>query len=171
MAFLPFASLGRLRQITAVVARHGLDHYFERRRARAKGKEAPAAEEGIPAAARRFRAILEDLGPTFIKFGQVLSTRADVLPPGFAEALAGLQDDCPAMPAADVEKAVKAGLGKTIAEAFRDFDVKPVASASIAQVHRAVTHEGDEVAVKIQRPGIRRKITRDLDLLRYLAEL
>ncbi|OGQ88908.1 MAG: hypothetical protein A2289_27060 [Deltaproteobacteria bacterium RIFOXYA12_FULL_58_15] len=169
----PFRSLRRLRQITAVVARHGLDHYQERRKNRAAQKkgELPAGPETIPRLALRFRAILEDLGPTFVKFGQVLSTRADLLPPGFADALSDLQDHVPPMSAADAERAVELGLGRPVTELFAHFDAEPVASASVAQVHRAITHDGDEVAVKIQRLGIRDQIHEDLDLLRYLAQL
>jgi len=171
-----FRSLGRLRQITAVVARHGLDHYQERRRERAKKRKGEsdltAAEpEAIPKIAVRFRAILEDLGPTFVKFGQVLSTRADLLPPGFAEALTDLQDDVAPMAAEDAARAIELGLGRPVSELFAEFDAKPVASASIAQVHRAVTHGGDEVAVKVQRLGVRERIIDDLDLLRYLAQI
>jgi ubiquinone biosynthesis protein len=169
-------SLRRLRQITAVVARHGLDHYQERRRrARSDARQPPdltAAEpESIPKIALRFRAILEDLGPTFVKFGQILSTRADLLPAGFAGALAGLQDDVAPMGSADAERSVELGLGRPLSELFAEFDEKPVASASIAQVHRAVTHDGQEVAVKVQRLGIRERIVEDLDLLRYLAQI
>jgi ubiquinone biosynthesis protein len=168
-------SLGRFRHIAAVVARHGLGHFLDRQRARSQvknGEVDPAAGGEIgSAAARRFRAILEDLGPTFIKFGQVLSTRADLLPPGFAETLATLQDDCPPMSEADVQQALNTGLGKPPLTLFKEFDIKPVASASIAQVHRAVTHAGDEVAVKIQRLGVRERILDDLDFLRYLAQL
>jgi ubiquinone biosynthesis protein len=106
-----------------------------------------------------------------MKFGQVLSTRQDLLPPGFAEVLRDLQDNCPAMPRGDAERAVREGLGKSVDELFAQFDHEPIASASIAQVHHAVTHGGDEVAVKIQRLGIRRSILRDLDLLAYLAAI
>jgi ubiquinone biosynthesis protein len=186
----PLSSLGRLRQITAVVARHGLSHYFEGRRRRRKNKRAGAAGERadkpdasgtggpsdagaseIPATALRFRAMLEELGPTFIKFGQVLSTRPDLLPAGFAEALRGLQDDCPALPPQEALRAVEDGLGRPVSELFREFDATPIASASVAQVHRAVLPSGDEVAVKVRRPGIRDSVLRDLDLLRYLARL
>jgi len=182
------ANLSRLRQITAVIARHGLSHYAEGRRDRraashaahvdgesaaggAAAADVASPENEIPKAARRFRAMLEDLGPTFIKFGQVLSTRADLLPVGFVEALRGLQDDCPAMSPADVQQAVRDGLGRPARELFATFDETPIASASIAQVHRAVLSTGEEVAVKIQRPGIGERIVRDIDLLRYLAML
>jgi ubiquinone biosynthesis protein len=101
------SSLGRLRQITAVVARHGMDHYLARRRGQ---RERGTGEVDDPViAARRFRAILEDLGPTFMKFGQVLSTRQDLLPPGFAEVLRDLQDNCPAMPRGDAELKTESG--------------------------------------------------------------
>lgn len=173
----PIATLGRLRQITAVVARHGLSHYLEgRRRRRKEAREGaapvdPSAGVSIPATARRFRAILEELGPTFIKFGQVLSTRPDLLPAGFAEALRDLQDNCPAMPADEAREALEDGLGVPVEQAFKEIELTPIASASIAQVHRAVLHSGEEVAVKVRRSGIRDQILRDLDLLRYLARL
>lgn len=170
-----FANLGRLREITAVVARHGLGHYLDRRRGRVAEGESPPTEpadgSSIPASARRFRETLEELGPTFIKFGQVLSTRADLLPPGFAEALTGLQDHCAPMPTESVRQAMESGLGQPIESLYKEFDLAPLASASIAQVHRAVTLEGDEVVVKVQRPGIRESILRDLDLLALLAQL
>jgi ubiquinone biosynthesis protein len=165
------ASLGRLQQISTVVARHGLGHYLEQRKRKGGRHEPEGDGSTIPASARRFRAILEDLGPTFIKFGQVLSTRADILPVGFAEALRGLQDDCPPMPAGEAHAAIEQALGKPLSQLFREIDDDPVASASIAQVHRAVTLEGDEVAVKVQRPRVREQIMRDLDLLAFLAEL
>ena len=172
-----FASLRRLRQITAVLARHGLDHYLEERR---QPKELKSAEGvGSPAlpdprtlaSAQRFRNVLEELGPTFIKFGQVLSTRGDLLPPGFAEALTGLQDHVAPLPAEALQAALKTGLRQPLDSLCAEFDLTPMASASIAQVHRAKLHSGQEVAVKVQRPHIRQKILEDLDLLRVLAQL
>ncbi len=164
-----FSSFGRLRQITAVVARHGLGHYLEGRRSKRDGSRGDASE--LAGAAARFRALIEELGPTFIKFGQVLSTRADVLPAGFAEALQGLQDDCPALAPEVAVAAVEEGLGRPLAEVFAEFDRAPLASASVAQVHRAVLHGGVEVAVKVRRPGIRAQLLADLELMRVLARL
>lgn len=165
-----FASLGRLRQISAVIARHGLDHYLEKRRSRVDVASEDSRVD-LPSSARRFRAILEELGPTFIKFGQILSTRADLLPAGFAETLSQLQDQCPSMPKEITRQTIEKGLGKNIAELFLEFDDTPIASASIAQVHRAKTLDGHEVAVKVQRPDIQQQIMRDLDLLAFLAQL
>ena len=169
------ANLSRLRQITAVVARHGLGHYLEKRRGARSGRSALAEASDqvsdIPSAAKHFRDILEELGPTFIKFGQVLSTRADLLPPGFALALSDLQEHCAPMPAEAVESSIRQGLGKPVDALFRHFDRTPVACASIAQVHRAETLEGEEVAVKVQRPNMRRNILQDIDLLHFMAQL
>lgn len=167
------SNLKRLRQLTTLLARHGLDHFLEQRREKRRRKRGDEAdrEDDIPAAARRFRALLEEAGPTFIKFGQLLSTRADVLPQGFVQALSGLQDHVAPLPYEDIEKAVVEGLLHPIGELFAEFDRVPVASASIAQVHRAVTQGGDEVAVKVQRPGVAEKVVEDLDLLRLLAQL
>ncbi len=164
--------VGRLRQITAVLARHGLDHYLhDRPHSRAPTAQTADGARKQAAMARRFRAVLEELGPTFIKFGQVLSTRGDLLPPGFAAALAGLQDHVAPLAAGELAAALSAGLPRPVEALFADFEPQPLASASIAQVHRAKTHAGEIVAVKVQRPHIRGKILSDLDLLRVLAQL
>jgi ubiquinone biosynthesis protein len=121
--------------------------------------------------AARLREALEALGPIFVKFGQVLSTRRDLLPADIADELAKLQDRVPpfdsALAAAEVERA----LGRPISEAFRDFGREPVASASVAQVHFATLLEGTEVAVKVLRPGVERAIARDVLLLQTAAQL
>ena len=163
------ANLRRLRQITAVIARHGLGHYIDKRRS--KKPRDPHQVTDIPASARRFRAVLEELGPTFIKFGQVVSTRVDLLPPGFAQALKGLQDNCVAMPQHQVIEQVEKGLKNPVAILFANFSAEPIACASIAQVHVATTHEGVSVAVKVQRPDIRQTLLQDIDLLGLLAQL
>ena len=165
-------NLTRLRQISAVIARHGLDHYMDARRRRRRPPAGGRPNDGqVAAMAGRFRALLEELGPTFIKFGQVLSTRPDLLPRPFIEALVDLQDHCQPMSAAEAEAAVVGGLGRPLAELFADFSAQPVASASIAQVHRARLHSGEPVAVKVQRPHIRARIGQDIDILSVLARL
>jgi predicted unusual protein kinase regulating ubiquinone biosynthesis (AarF/ABC1/UbiB family) len=113
---------------------------------------------------------LERLGPTFIKLGQLLSTRADLLPPAYIDALSRLQDDVEPFGFAEVEQIVSEELGVRISRAFQDFDNVPLASASLGQVHRAVLRDGRAVAVKVQRPGIREGILDDLDALREMAE-
>src|SRR5688572_15384499 len=126
---------------------------------------------GDAAEARAFAHDLENLGPTFIKLGQLLSTRADLLPPAYLEALARLQDDVGPFPYADVERIVQEELGVRLSKAFEVFDTEPIAAASLGQVHRAVLRGGREVAVKVQRPDIREKVLKDLDALGEVADL
>jgi ubiquinone biosynthesis protein len=126
---------------------------------------------GERSTAARFRELLAELGPTFIKLGQLLSTRRDVLPAEWIKELEALQDDCPPLPIAEVRRALEHGLGRPIEAVFAELDPVPLASASIAQVHRARTHAGDLVVVKVQRPDIRSRIESDLALLYYLAKL
>ena len=113
---------------------------------------------------------LERLGPTFIKLGQLLSTRGDFLPQPYIDALSRLQDDVAPFGFDEVERIVESELGVRISRAFQEFDNVPLASASLGQVHRAVLRNGRPVAVKVQRPGIREGILDDLDALRELAE-
>ncbi|TAK74083.1 MAG: ubiquinone biosynthesis regulatory protein kinase UbiB [Aquabacterium sp.] len=117
----------------------------------------------------RLRLALERLGPIFVKFGQVLSTRRDLLPPDVAEELAKLQDRVPPFPGIEAMALVEAAYGRPISDIFASFDEQPVASASIAQVHFAVLKDGREVAVKVLRPGMLAVIDDDLDLMRRLA--
>ncbi|QDG50806.1 AarF/ABC1/UbiB kinase family protein [Persicimonas caeni] len=120
-------------------------------------------------AAVRFRNVLEDLGPTFVKLGQVLSTRPDILPPEFIDELKNLQDRVPALSFEQVREQVESNLDGAIEELFEEFQEKPLAAASIGQAHRAVLPSGRAVVVKVQRPGISEKIRSDLDILYYLA--
>ena len=126
---------------------------------------------GDAAEARAFAHDLEQLGPTFIKLGQLLSTRADLLPPAYLEALARLQDDVGPFPYTDVERIVQEELGVRLSKAFESFDPEPIAAASLGQVHRAVLRGGRDVAVKIQRPGVRERVVKDLDALDEVAVL
>ncbi len=114
---------------------------------------------------------LKNMGPTYIKLGQLLSTRPDLLPDAYLQALASLQDDVDPIPYEEVHAIVEEELGIRISKAFESFDEEPLASASIGQVHRAVLRSGKEVAVKIQRPGIRKKFFEDLDTLKDMTDL
>lgn len=124
----------------------------------------------VPAEAHELADDLENLGPTFIKLGQLLSTRSDLLPPAYMEALSRLQDKIEPFPYAEVEEIVTAELGVRLSKAFQEFDPEPLAAASLGQVHRAILRNGRCVAVKVQRPGIREQIADDLDALDDLAE-
>jgi len=113
---------------------------------------------------------LEKMGPTYIKLGQLLSTRYDILPEAYCDALARLQDDVEPIPFEEVEQIVNAEVGLRISKAFSEFDSTPIAAASLGQVHRAKLRDGREVAVKVQRPGIRKTIAEDLDALEQVAD-
>jgi ubiquinone biosynthesis protein len=117
----------------------------------------------------RLRLALERLGPIFVKFGQVLSTRRDLVPPDIADELAKLQDRVPPFPAAESRAFIELAFGRTIEDVFARFDAEPVASASIAQVHFGQLKDGREVAVKVLRPGMLAVIDDDLALMRWLA--
>lgn len=118
----------------------------------------------------RLRAVLEELGPLFVKFGQLLSTRRDLLPDDIADELTRLQDKVPPFPGAQARQIIERAYGRPVTEMFAEFDETPLASASIAQVHAARLHDGREVVVKVVRPGIRQTIERDIGLMRFLAD-
>jgi ubiquinone biosynthesis protein len=136
--------------------------------------DTPAADRPAPRAAADadgFVRDIEALGPTFIKLGQLLSTRADLLPPPYVEALARLQDDVEPFSYAEVVGIVEEELAVRLSKAFAEFDEKPIAAASLGQVHRAVIRSGRVVAVKVQRPNIRERVLEDLNALDDLAPL
>ncbi|GAA4891047.1 AarF/UbiB family protein [Tessaracoccus lubricantis] len=120
--------------------------------------------------ARSFTRSLEEMGPTFIKFGQLLSTRQDLLPAVYTEALSRLQDDVEPVPVEEVRARIEESLGAPVNAMFAEFDDRPLAAASLAQVHRAVTKSGRDVVVKVLRPGVRDKVRSDLDSLAGLAD-
>lgn len=175
---MTFTVFGRLLQIQRVLVRHGLDQYlhgsrlfgpvrwlfylspatwFERRR---------NGDRGV-----RIRLALEELGPIFMKLGQVLSTRRDLLPPDIADELAKLQDRVPPFPSEVALDIVAKVYGRSANEVFATFESEPLAAATIAQVHSATLKDGRKVVVKIVRPGIRELIERDLKVMYALAEL
>jgi ubiquinone biosynthesis protein len=167
--------LNRVRQIAVIAAKHGFADLTERaglwRMLGRKEKVEVSAETQRASTARRFRMLLNELGPTFVKLGQILSTRADLLPGEFVEELATLQDQVEPIPLEQVHAQIRDSLGKEVQELFATIDPTPLAAASIAQVHRAVTLSGDEVVVKVQRPEISDRIDSDLTVLRSLARL
>ena len=165
--------IGRLVFICVTVARHGLDELaltsFRQRWVRALVRVLTIGRSLDQPRGVRLRQGLERLGPIFVKFGQVLSTRRDLLPPDYAEELAKLQDRVPPFPAAQSRALVEKAFGRPIDEIFASFDAEPVASASIAQVHFATLKDGREVAVKVLRPRMLEVIDDDLALMRTLA--
>ncbi len=165
--------IGRLVFICITVLRYGLDELalssFRQRWVRALVRILTLGRRLDQPRGVRLRLGLERLGPIFVKFGQVLSTRRDLLPPDVADELARLQDRVPPFPAAQSRALVEKAFGRPIDEIFASFEAEPVASASIAQVHFAVLQDGREVAVKVLRPGMLAVIDDDLALMRTLA--
>jgi len=157
----------RFSQISRVLVRHGFGFVFDVRRDRREKKglqEFLAPNFGV-----RLRRALDDLGPTFVKFGQVLSTRSDILPEGVLSELQKLQDTAKPMPAGIAQQIIEGELGAPVDEVFASFDPIPLGSASIGQVHRAVLRGGETVAVKVQRPEAPRRVGGDLELMRDFA--
>ncbi|HEY6606819.1 MAG TPA: AarF/UbiB family protein [Gaiellaceae bacterium] len=167
-------NLGRLSEIAQVAVRHGFGYWFETHRlADLFPRRGPRAElDGQPSErGKHLREMLDELGPTFVKFGQLLSTRPDVLPPDIIVELRGLQDDVRPFPFEDVERVVEEELGLSVDKLFPEFDERPIAAASIGQVHLATLPNGGRVAVKVQRPGAPRQIEADLALLYQAARI
>src|SRR6266540_906071 len=154
----------RYSQISRIAIRHGLLPYLRGRR-----RAELDAPEGRVRVARSVRRALDEGGVTFVKLGQVLSTRRDLLPVEFVEELGGLQDRVASAGWEQVEEVLTAELGGAVDEVFAEFDRRPLAAASVAQVHAARLRSGAEVVVKVQRPGIRSVVERDLDILARLA--
>jgi ubiquinone biosynthesis protein len=166
--------LGRISEIAQVAAKHGFGYLFETRgpgavRSR-RGREVELGDEGSPRG-ERLRAMLDELGPTFVKFGQLLSTRPDIVPPDIVFELKGLQDQVRSFPTEEARGVIEEELELTLEQLFAEFEEQPVAAASIGQVHRAVLPNGREVVVKVQRPGAPRQIEADLELMYQLARL
>ncbi len=158
--------LARYSEIGRLIVKHG--------RARLSSED-PLLDVDVPvddavrADAEQLASDLEGMGPTFVKLGQLLSTRADVLPPMYLTALRRLQDNVESVPFEDIELVVTTELGVRLSRAFSEFDEHPVAAASLGQVHRAVLRDGRPVAVKVQRPDIRGRIVDDMEVIDELA--
>jgi len=163
----------RSREIALVFSKHGFHGALT-----AIGLESWLAGSTVPSSnadqgslAIRARRALEELGPTFIKLGQILSTRPDLLPPVFIHEFEKLQDRAPSVPVEDVIEQVENALGHPLGELYAEFVPEPIATASMAQVHRAKLFDGRDVVVKVQRPGIGPQIRSDLAILYYMAKL
>jgi ubiquinone biosynthesis protein len=166
--------LARLRTVAFIVARHGFGPLLMKtplgKRLFDKPPEGEAALREMSAPVR-FAKLLAALGPTYIKLGQILSMRKDIFAPEWIEALEKLQDDAPRLPFSAIREQVETSLGATLEELFASFEQEPLATASIAQTHRACTKDGDEVVVKVQRAGIESTMRSDLDLLYLSAQI
>lgn len=168
------AHLRRYRQIAEVLVRHGLGFIvgivgLERFLPFPRGLLGLPAPPGAPSPPARLRMALEELGTTFIKLGQILSTRADLLPPDYQTELARLQDQAPPVPTEIIRDILTEELGRPIEEVFASFDPVPLAAASIGQVHGATLRDGTEVVVKVRRPGVAEQVQEDLEILQNLA--
>jgi len=165
--------LNQLRQILQVVVKHGFGDLLDRARVfeRLHLKRPGTAEDRSRAPAERFASMLCELGPAFVKIGQILSTRPDLLPAEFIEALSRLQDQAPPFAFSQVERIIAQDLGRPPQELFKRLDERPLASASMAQVHAAELFDGRQVVVKVLRPGIESQVRGTLDVLYTLAQL
>ncbi|MGM0501699.1 MAG: ABC1 kinase family protein [Bacillota bacterium] len=170
-----YQHLKRYRDIVEVLIKHGFGylieamdlHQFVPLKERIKSIEPSSPPE--VGKARRLRKVLEDLGPTFIKLGQLLSTRPDLLPQDYIEELEKLQDQAQKMEFEDVIEQLEDELGEDYQKLFQEFSPEPLASASIGQVHKAILQDGTEVVVKVQRKGIEKKVNSDLDIMTDFA--
>ncbi len=154
--------------LSFVLERLGLSAFVPDGAGAAPGEEGKATPLSTP---ERVKRVFEDLGPTFVKMGQILSTRPDLLPPAYLDEFKKLQDDVGALPFEEVRAVAEEDLGKPLDELFAEVDEQPLAAASIGQVHRVVLLDGTAAVVKIQRPGIEQTIRMDLSILRSFAQL
>lgn len=168
------ARLARHGDVLRLIVRHARPGLIDQAGLEAELQDLESATGGAEeeaAEAAGFASDLEAMGPTFVKLGQVLSTRADLLPQHYLEALSRLQDDVEPVPVAEIRRVVEDELGIAVDDVFDAFDDEPLAAASVAQVHRARLGDGTEVVVKVQRPGIAETVRKDLEVLADLARV
>jgi ubiquinone biosynthesis protein len=163
--------LKRYKDVVALLVKYGRGDLVQQTHlSKTSGNNDGALTRTIQPKAEELADDLEKLGPTFIKLGQLLSTRADMLPAPYLEALTRLQDNVEPFPIEEVEQIVSSELGARLSKLFADFDREPTAAASLSQVHRATMRDGRTVVVKVQRPGIREQIVEDLEALEEAAD-
>ena len=163
-------NLKRYKDIVALLVKYGRSDLVKQARLQSvPGNGTKTSALRVQPRAEELAEDLERLGATFIKLGQLLSTRGDLLPEPYLEALSRLQDRIEPFPFPEVEQIISTELGVRISKAFPEFDPEPAGSASLAQVHRARLRDGRAVVVKIQRPGVRRQIVKDLEALEEVA--
>jgi ubiquinone biosynthesis protein len=155
-------------EVAAVLSRYSLRTWVEFFEVRVRSRRMRGHAPVMPRLVRRS---LEVLGPTFMKLGQVMSTRPDLVPPSFEDELQHLQDAAPPIPTEHIVQSIERALGRTIDEAYAFFDPEPLAAASIGQVHAARLHDGTDVIVKVRRPNVDDSIAVDLELIEMLASL
>ena len=160
----------RFAGITRVLAKHGLGDILDRTVFRGKLSNRDLKASSVYLSPHRLRLVLEDLGPSIITLGQLMSTRADLFPPEYIDELKKLQDRIPPIPFEEIRSVVEGELGQPLSETFVDFIEESLAAASVAQVHLAQLKTGEKVAVKVIRPGIEKKIREDIRLMFYFAE-
>jgi len=167
-------NIGRISEIAQVAVKHGFGYFLESHRLTDLlpwGSKKPLEAVAPSQRGQHLREMLDELGPTFVKFGQLLSTRPDVVPPDIVSELRALQDDVNPFPFEGVEVVIARELGQPIERLFLEFDERPIAAASIGQVHEAVLPNGHRVAVKVQRPNAPRQIEADLALMYQAARI
>ncbi len=163
--------LGRLTRVAGIMVRYGFGSFLADSSLPGFTTAAKSGEKMQQPASERFRMMLEELGPIFIKFGQLLSTRPDILPPDFIESLTGLQENVAPLAWGGIEAELETSLPGGIGENFDFIDQEPMATASVSQVHRARLRGGGDVVIKVRRPEIEEVIHADLDLLRGIAKV
>ncbi len=169
------SNIKRFGVITRLMVKHGLGDILDRISSRGKASagaksERPVVARTVYPSPQRIRRVLEELGPSFIKLGQLMSTRADIFPPEYIEELTKLQDQVPPIPFEKIKAVIERELKRPVGDLFESIEEEALAAASVAQVHMAELEDGERVVVKVIRPGIDKKIREDIRLMYYFAE-